>query len=173
MTRTRLGWLAAAVAVAGLGGAAAYWFAVRDPGDPRLNALVHSKPPVPVVFTSRSEPVSFDAAAPEGEGFAAPGQRLWAAREGRLRKLTPDGTVHELTWGKPLPDGGMLIDVMSPSVTLDGDRILFAGRRADGHGRFRLYEVGLDGSDLRPLTGGADDPGCVAARRCAGPRTGA
>ena len=163
MTRARIGWLAVALVVVGLGGAVAYWFAVRDPGDPRLRAFVHSRPPVPVVFTSRTEPASFDAAAPEGEGFTAPGQRLWAAREGRLRKLTPAGTVHELTWGKPLPDGGTLIDVMSPSISIDGERILFAGRRADGHGRFRLYEVGVDGTGLRALTGGPDDAGCVAA----------
>src|SRR5205823_3562300 len=124
--------------------------------------LVRSRPPVPVVFTSRTEPASFAAAAPDGEEFRYPGKRLWAAREGRLRVLTPRGTVHELTWGKPLPDGGTLIDVMSPSVSLDGKRVLFAGRRADDHGHFRLYGVNLDGTDLRPLTGGPDDPGAVA-----------
>jgi hypothetical protein len=155
-------WVAAGLAVAGLGGAAAFWLTHPDPGDPRLNAFVHAAPPVPVVFTSRSEPTSLVAAAPSGEGFTEPGQRLWAAREGRLRLLTPAGTVRELTWGKPLPDGGTLIDVMSPSVSLDGKRVLFAGRRADGHGRFRLYEVGVNGSGLRQLTGGPDDPGCEA-----------
>jgi hypothetical protein len=118
---------------------------------------------VPVVFTSRSEPVSFQAAAPSGEGFTAPGQHLWAAREGRLRLLTPAGTVRELTWGKPLSDGGTLIDVMSPSVSLDGKRVLFAGRKAaPDAGHFRLYEIGVDGSGLRQLTGGPDDPGCTA-----------
>lgn len=144
--------------------AAGYWLATRpDPGDRRLAAFVRGRPPVPVVFTSRTEPTAFDAAAPEGEEFAYPGKRLWAAREGRLRVLTPHGTVHELTWGKPLPDGGTLVDVMSPSVSLDGKRILFAGRRGDGHGHFRLYEVNLDGTGLRPLTGGPDDPGAAAA----------
>jgi hypothetical protein len=69
--------------------------------------------------------------------------------------------VHELTWGKQLPDGSTLIDVMSPSVSLDGERILFAGRKtAEDH--FRLYEIGVDGSGLRQLTGGPDDEGCVA-----------
>src|SRR5262245_27220049 len=141
-------------------GFAVYWFALRhDPGDPRLNALVRSRPPVPVVFTSRTEPASFAAAAPDGEEFRYPGQRLWAAREGRLRLLTERGTVHELTWGKPLPDGGTLIDVMSPSVSLDGKRILFAGRKGDDHGRFRLYDIAIDGSGLRALTDGADDEG--------------
>src|SRR5205823_14887973 len=126
--------------------------------------LVRSRPPVPVVFTSRTEPASFAAAAPDGEEFRYPGKRLWAAREGRLRLLTPRGTVHELTWGRPLPDGGTLIDVMSPSVSQDGKTVLFAGRKGgDDPGHFRLYEVKPDGTGLRPLTGGADDPGAVAA----------
>lgn len=163
MTRARIGWLAITLAVAGLGGAVAYWFASGDPGDLRLRAYVHARPPVPVVFTSRTEPASLEFAAPAGEGFTAPGQRLWAAREGRLRLLTPAGTVHELTWGKPLPDGDTLIDVMGPSISIDGRRVLFAGRKGgDDPGRFRLYEVELDGSNLRALTGGPDDEGCSA-----------
>src|SRR5947209_12589906 len=104
--------LAAAVAVAAAGGVLAYWLTRPDPGDERLRAFVHARPPVPIVFTSRSEPASLLAAAPQGEGFTFPGQPLWQAREGRLRLLTPRGTVHELTWGKPLADGGTLIDVM-------------------------------------------------------------
>ena len=74
--------------------------------------------------------------------------------------------MRELTWGQPLPDGGTLVDVMSPSVSPDASFVVFAGRRADTPGRpggrFRLYAVGLDGSDLRPLTGTPDDPGCSA-----------
>ncbi|MFO0798741.1 MAG: hypothetical protein U0804_14810 [Gemmataceae bacterium] len=154
--------LVAALAVAA--GVVAYWFLFRpDPGDPRLNRFVAERPPVAIVFTSRTEPVSFEAAAPEGEAFEYPGRRLWAAREGRLRLLTTRGTVHELTWGRALPDGSTLIDVMSPSLTLDGRSILFAGRKGgDDPGHFRLYEVQLDGSDLRPLTGQPDDAGAVA-----------
>lgn len=136
---------------------------ITPPGDPRLAAFVLSRPSVPIVFTSRSDISSFLPAAPEGDGYRFPGQPLWQAREGRLRLLAADGRVLELTWGKPLPDGDTLIDVMSPSVSPDGLRILFAGRRRDdGHGRFRLYEVGVDGRGLRQLTGGQDDPGCDA-----------
>src|SRR5438105_5202905 len=160
-------WLPAAgllVVALAAAGSAGYWVFLRpDPGDPRLAAFVRGRPPVPVVFTSRSEPASLEAAAPDGGGFRYPGTRPWAAREGRLRLLTPRGTVHELTWGKPLPDGGPLIDVMSPSVSLDGKKILFAGRKAPpDHGRFRLYEVGIDGSGLRPLTGRPGDGGRTA-----------
>jgi hypothetical protein len=151
-----------AAAVVAAGGTAAYllWPAR---GDPRLRAFVHANPPVPVVFTSRTEPASLIAAADEGEGFAYPGQGLWQAREGRLRLLKPNGSVHELTWGKKLPDGSTLIDVMSPSVSIDGERIYFAGRKAPPDpGRFRLYVINVDGSGLRQLTGGPDDPGCTA-----------
>jgi hypothetical protein len=155
-------WWCGGVLAAGLLGVVAWWLWRPDPGDARLRAFVHGRPPVPIVFTSRSEPASLVAAAPPGEGFVYPGRRLWQAREGRLRLLTPRGTVHELTWDRPLPDGGTLIDVMSPSVSPDGSRIVFAGRRGDDHGHFRLYEVGLDGRGLRPLTGVASDPGCVA-----------
>lgn len=154
-------WLVIAALIV-IAGGVVYWWTRPDPGDARLNGFVHAKPPVPVVFTSRSEPESLVAAAPEGEGFTEPGQRLWAAREGRLRLLTPRGTVHELTWNKPLPDGDTIIDVMSPSISLDGKRILFAGRKATGHGRFRLYEIAIDGTGLRQLTGGPNDEGCSA-----------
>src|SRR5438477_12912056 len=108
--RTRL--VIAGVVVLAAAGSAGYWFFLRpDPGDPRLNAFVRGRPPVPVVFTSRTEPASFEAAAPEGEGHHYPGRRPCAAREGRLRLLTPRGTVPELTWGKPLPGGGTRADV--------------------------------------------------------------
>jgi hypothetical protein len=134
-----------------------------DPGEARLRAFVHARPPVPIVFTSRSSTASFVAAAPDGLALEYPGQPLWAAAEGRLRLLTPRGTVHELTWGKRLPCGGTLIDVMSPSVRADGRKIIFAGRKAPpDSGRFRLYEIDVDGHNLRPLTGQADDPGCDA-----------
>jgi hypothetical protein len=147
-----------------LASASIVWFLNRaDPGDPRLRQYVHARPPVPVVFTSRTEPASLVAAAPEGEVYTYPGQPLWQAREGRLRLLTPEGTVHELTWGKPLPDGGTLIDVMSPCVSFDGTTILFAGRKGgEDPGHFRIYEIGVDGDGLRQITGGPNDEGCTA-----------
>lgn len=165
LSRRRPRLAAAGLAAFAAAGLVVYWFVLRpDPGDPQLNGYVRGRPPVPVVFTSRSEPASFEAAAPKGEEYHYPGKLLWAAREGRLRLLTPRGTVHELTWGRPLPDGGTLVDVMSPSVTLDGESVLFAGRKGgDDPGHFRLYEVRLDGSGLRPLTGGPADPGATAA----------
>jgi hypothetical protein len=128
-----------------------------------LRPFVAGRPPVPVVFTSRAEPASFEAPAQEAEGFRYPGTISWASREGRLRLLDTGGRVYELTWGRELPEGGTLIDVMSPSVSLDGKTILFAGRKAPPDpGRWKIFRVGVDGQGLTRLTGGADDPGCVA-----------
>jgi len=165
--RHRLAVGAGFCALVALGAAVAY-VALSDGGPviadaPDLRAHVRATPPVPVAFVSRTEPASLAAPAPEGEGFAYPGALPWAAREGRLRLLDTDGKVYELTWGRALPDGGTLIDAMSPSISLDGKRVLFAGRRAaPDHGRWRIYEVGVDGSNLRQLTGGPNDEGCGA-----------
>lgn len=133
------------------------------PPDSRLAAYVESLPNLPIVFTSRSEPASLEAAAPEGEVFSWPGQALWQAGEGRLRILSPRGEVRELTWGRELPRGGTLIDVMSPTVSPDASKVIFAGRRAPPDpGHFRLYEVEITGRNLRQLTGLEGDEGCTA-----------
>jgi hypothetical protein len=118
-------------------------------------------PATAIVFTSRTETASLRPEAPESEPYREPVQVPWAAREGRLRLLDGDGRLHELSWGRRLPDGSTLIDVMSPSVSLDGGRILFAGRKG-GADRWRIYEIRVDGSGLKQLTGGPDDPGCIA-----------
>ena len=114
-----------------------------------------------IVFTSRTEPASLEARAPETEPFREPVQAPWAASHGRLRLLDRYGRLYELTWGRLLPDGSSLVDVMSPSVSLDGKRILFAGRNSTT-ARWRIYEIQSDGTGLRKLTGGPDDPGCIA-----------
>jgi hypothetical protein len=139
-----------------------YWQVGTEKGDERLAGFLHARPPVAIVFTSRSEPASFRAASPSGNGFTYPGQPHWQASEGRLRVLTPRGAVRELTWNVALLDGDRLIDVMCPNVSLDATRVIFAGRRAGDHGRFRLYEIGIDGTGLKQLTGQAEDPGAVA-----------
>src|SRR5262249_50823818 len=90
------GWGALAILVA-TGGALGWLLLPGEAGDPALRGFVHARPPVPVVFTSRSSAASLQAAAPEGEGFDFPGQPLWQAPEGRLRLLTPAGAARELT----------------------------------------------------------------------------
>jgi hypothetical protein len=166
MTGSRNRFLVGLIALVGVGLAVfGGWYLFWDEtGDPALQPFVHSNPPVPIVFTSRSNTASFRPAASRGDyekvALQFPGQPQWQADEGRLRVLTPSGQVRELTWNRPLPDGEMLVDVMSPSVSLDGRTVYFAGRKKSG--RFRLYAVGLDGSKLRQITGGADDKGCIA-----------
>jgi hypothetical protein len=127
-----------------------------------LQAFVRDKPPAPIVFTSRSDDSSVRAAAPEAEGFAYHGAIPWAAREGRLRLLDVDGQIYELTWGRILPNGNTLIDVMSPSISLDGARVLFAGRLSPPDpGRWRIYELELSTGAILQRTGGHDDDGCI------------
>ncbi|MEZ6143425.1 MAG: hypothetical protein R3B84_22890 [Zavarzinella sp.] len=128
-----------------------------------LKPFVATPPEVPIIFTSRTNASSLEGATPEGEGFTFPGTIPWAAPEGRLRRLDPNGKVYELTWGRPLPDGTSIIDVMSPSITLDGKQILFAGRKsAPDHGHWRIFRMDVDGDQLEQITGLADDPGCIA-----------
>src|SRR5262249_58874371 len=74
-----------------------------------LRPFLRARPPVAVVFTSRTEPTSFQAAAPEAEGFHFPGTIPWAAREGRLRLLDAAGRGFELTRGGPPPHRPTLI----------------------------------------------------------------
>ncbi len=136
----------------------------RDMTVPAASALgehVRQAPTTAIVFTSRTGTASMQAEAPESAPYREPVQVPWAAREGRLRLLDKDGRLYELTWGRRQPDGSTLVDVMSPSVSLDGERILFAGRKGE-HDRWRIYEIRVDGSGLKPLTGGPEDLGCVA-----------
>ncbi|WP_166829229.1 TolB family protein [Thalassoroseus pseudoceratinae] len=158
--------IAVCIGIAVLMVGAGYWFLSRPnwpATDPKLTTHVQSAPDWPVVFTSRTAPASLQAAADEGEEFTFPGKPLWQASEGRLRLLLPNGEVSELTWDRPLDDGQTLIDVMSPSVSPDGTKIVFAGRKpAPNHGHFRLYEINVDGTGLKQLTGGPNDSGATA-----------
>ena len=129
---------------------------------PDLQAYVHTKPSVPIVFTSRSDASAFQAAGPESEGFSYPGTVPWAARAGRLRLLDTTGLVYELTWGRTLPNGGTIIDVLGPSISLDGTAVLFAGRLAPPDaGHWRIYELELKTGTIKQRTGGPEDRGCV------------
>ena len=147
--------------VAGVGLTSAIRRAMAVPSAQSLMGHVRHNPTTSIAFTSRSEPFSLEAPAPESNPYREPVLIPWAAREGRLRLLRDDGRLFELTWGRRLADGSTLVDVMSPSVSLDGKRILFAGRNGE-NARWRIYQINIDGSDLKALTGGANDPGCVA-----------
>ncbi len=134
-----------------------------DKPDTRLRTHCKNLPSHPIVFTSRTNASSFEAPAPEGEGFTFPGNIPWTAKEGRLRLLDTSGNVLELTHGKVLEDGSTLVDVMGPSVNLDGTSVYFAGRKAAPfHGRWRIYNIDLKTGFIRQITGRPEDSGCVA-----------
>lgn len=125
-----------------------------------LGAFVSKRLPHPVVFTSRNNLSAFEAAPAEGMGLKYPGQGEFQAA-GKLRLLTPDGRVLELTWNRALPDGTTLVDALSPSISPDGKRVLFAGRKSHpSHGRFRIFEITLSDYSIRQITGLEGDPGC-------------
>src|SRR5262245_50503986 len=95
----------------------------------------------PIVFVSRA-PLPGAAGAvpglrPHHRASAAGGRRLLRERDGALRELAP----------------GAFFDVSDPSVSLDGKRVAFAGL-VGRDSAWRIYEVGLDGRGLRPLTRG-------------------
>ena len=151
--------IAVVIAVAGV------WLAGRwistSPTTAGAGGQPRRAPAVSIVFTSRTDASALRPEAPESEPFREPVKAPWAASEGRLRRLDPDGQLVELTWGRRTADGSTLVDVMSPSVTLDGERVLFAGRKTQSD-RWRIYEIRVDGSGLRQLTGGSSDSGCAA-----------
>src|SRR5205823_6219052 len=76
------------------GGVAAYllFSGMGVPEAHDLRAFVKSHPPVPVVFTSRTEPIAFEAAAPEGEGFTYPGTIPWGVALPPMR-YAADGSL--------------------------------------------------------------------------------
>ena len=101
----------------------------------------------PIVFVSRRPaPPDTGAAAsrsPIIPGFGPHARALVTG--GRLMIRDPKGTLRAL-----LPEGA-LYDVSDPAVSWDGRTIAFAGVVAPDSA-WRLYLVGVDGSDLRPLT---------------------
>jgi len=113
----------------------------------------------PIIFTSRAGSASFiPVPPPPDERY--PGGLFPRSPPGKLRLRTSAGALIELTWKKRLPDGSTLVDVMSPSVSPDAGKVIFAGiKNTSDH--FRIYEVKLDGSGLKQLTGQSGDTGCV------------
>lgn len=116
------------------------------------------KPDLPIVFTARATNASLQSALPKPSS-SYPGTMLPRAIPGQLKLLKPTGELIDLTHRKRLPDGSFIVDVMSPAISLDGNKILFAGiRSAADH--FHLYEINIDGSGLRQITGTPNDSGC-------------
>ena len=100
----------------------------------------------PIVFVSR-------APLPDAAAGAVPGlgpHHRTAGAGGRLMLRDRDGALRELA-------AAAFFDVADPTVSLDAERIAFAGR-VQRDSAWRIYQVGLDGRGLRALTrGGGDD----------------
>jgi len=97
---------------------------------------------VPIVFVSRNRMDTVDGLH-VGPPVNARGRE--SIPGGRLRVLYPDGTVADLT------DGREIYDVADPDVSYDAKHVVFAGVPAPD-GRWRIYEIGIDGTGLRQLT---------------------
>ncbi len=100
-------------------------------------------PEVPIVFVSRNRMRTLDGHY-VGPPLDIPGREYTPG--GRLLVWYPDGRLVDLT------SGSRIYDVQQPDVSFDGRRIVFSGVEQD-KGQWYLYEIGIDGSGLRQLTG--------------------
>ncbi len=91
---------------------------------------------VPIVFVSRGQGSAELAVEAQGRELR-PG--------GTLRRLDPDGTVHDLVTS---PD---LYDVAKPSVSFDGEWVAFAAIGSE-HDYWSIYKVPAAGGDATRLT---------------------
>jgi hypothetical protein len=101
-----------------------------------------SSPNVPIVFVSRDRMSTL-----QGTYIGPPVDisRRELTPGGRLMLWQPDGIITELT-----RDAG-LYDVQQPDISFTGDTVVFSAVTAP-LGQWRLWEMGLDGKNLRQLT---------------------
>ncbi|ACB76233.1 hypothetical protein [Opitutus terrae] len=93
----------------------------------------------PIIVTQ----VPANAARPASNPHAndlAPGDRFDGAR---LVMVSTDGNVRVLSAG--------FASACDPNLSFDGQRVIFAGQQARGE-PFRIWEIGLDGTNLRPVS---------------------
>lgn len=98
----------------------------------------------PVVLAQLPLGTDAEKAGPESGGmlparYGDRGRLILIDPRGRLRRLVPD--FHS---------------ACDPSVSFDGRRIVFAGKRT-AHDHWNIYEIGADGSGLRQITRGLGD----------------
>jgi hypothetical protein len=106
-------------------------------------------PEVPIVFVSRNRLATLDGIH-VGPPLDILGRELTPG--GRLMVWRPDGSVSDLT------AGARIYDVQQPDVSFDARKVVFSAVEQN-KGQWHLYEIGLDGSGLRQLTG--DERGFV------------
>jgi hypothetical protein len=97
---------------------------------------------VPIIVTQ----VPTRSAPARNATGAAPGRSLVRSESfdgAQLVVVSPEGQVRVLSTG--------FESACDPNVSFDGQRVLFAGRRA-ADARWRIWEIGLDGTGLRAIT---------------------
>mgnify|MGYP001220317825 CR=1 FL=1 len=118
---------------------------------------------VPLLFVARQIPARGTVYWDQAKGMpgVGPFSRFEVAAPGRLILMQPDGRAQFLVDGAtPTAASRNLIDVSAPSVSYDGQTILFAGLPAGNYepgymtnpGAWRIYAINIDGTGLRQLT---------------------
>lgn len=118
---------------------------------------------VPLLFVSRQITPRGTVYWEKAKGMpgVGPFSRFELAAPGRLMILETNGTPRILVDGAdPTPASLNLIDVSAPSVSYDGQTILFAGLPNGDYepgymtdpGAWRIYRINIDGSNLQQLT---------------------
>ncbi len=119
-----------------------------------------------IVFVSRQIPDegSIYWSVPNGMPGVGPWSRYQVAEPGQLLVREPNGTIRTLIDGaNPTAASKYLIDVMSPSVSYDGTKIVFAGFPEQAYspgdaqpqrnpGAWRIYTIHVDGTNLQQVT---------------------
>ncbi|TWT44297.1 hypothetical protein RAS1_07090 [Phycisphaerae bacterium RAS1] len=117
----------------------------------------------PIVFVSRQIPDQGSTYWSPSQAMAGvgPHSRTRPAAPGRLLRLDPSGDLRVLIDGaSPSPATMDLIDVSGPSVSYDGQTIVFAGlpiglydpNPGRSIGAWRIFTIRSDGTDLRQVT---------------------
>jgi hypothetical protein len=117
----------------------------------------------PVVFVSRQIPDqgSIYWNEPAGMPGVGPYSRFQPAAPGKLLVREANGTIRTLIDGTyPAPATFNLIDVNAPTISYDGQTIVFAGLPAGNYttnatgnpGAWRIYTIQANGSGLRQVT---------------------
>lgn len=119
-----------------------------------------------IVFVSRQIPDegSIYWNVPNGMPGVGPWSRYQVAAPGKLLVREANGTIRTLINGaNPSAASKYLVDVMSPSVSYDGTKIVFAGFPQQAYspgdaepqgnpGAWRIYTINVDGTNLQQVT---------------------
>ena len=112
-----------------------------------LSAAAHGAIRNPIVFVAQ-EPVPFTFATISDifGNFTSYDPREGQPGGGNLLRLDPDGTVANLT-------GRAGAAVRDPEISYDGSTVAFS-MKTRPRGRWKVYTIGVDGSDLRKISRG-------------------